>query len=213
MDRRWRVGALLVGLSLATGLAMQAAADQWFPPPISVSQYGLGPWGWLFSSCVVTMAAAPLLLVPHRSRIATAALWVGLAGALVMALVRTDPSGNQTSPNSRVHTVGAVLFLLFLPVGTALLLWARRGAVRVLATVQLVLVDVSAVLLLAAAVGYDTAGLGATRSWAFWQAVASVGCWLMVLTLAVVTRRRHAAEDHSRRRATRSTDPSILVQD
>ena len=212
VDRRWRIGASLVALSLATGLAMQAVAGQWFPPPISVSQYGLGPWGFLFSACVVTMAAAPLLVAPRRSRLAA-----GLAGALVMALVRTDPSGDQTSPNSRVHTVGAVLFLIALPLGVGLVLRARGGVLRWLAVVEWALVEAAGLLLVAAALGVDTAGMGPARSWAFWQCVASVGCWLMVLHLTVLTRpgrRGHrAAEDHTDRSGRRSGAASILVQD
>lgn len=219
VDTRWRTGALLVGLSLLAGLAMQAVADQWFPPPISVSQYGIGPWGWLFSVCVVAMAAAPLVLRgPDRPRRARILLWIGLAGALVMAIVRTDTTGNQTSPNSRVHTVGAVLFLVMLPMGTAAVLRLRGGWVGRLAAWQLVLVEGAGVLLLAAAFGLDTAGLGPARSWAFWQAVASVGCWLMVLTLIVVSRPSRRAvdgvrEDHTDAPGQAVQPPSILVQE
>jgi hypothetical protein len=41
-------------------------------------------------------------------------------------------------------------------------------------------------LLLLAAVGLDTAGLGPPRSWAFWQAVAVVLCEVLTVTMAVV---------------------------
>src|SRR6476619_6622913 len=44
-------------------IAVQVVADDPFPPEISLSQYGLGGAGWLFSLWVVVLATGPLLLL------------------------------------------------------------------------------------------------------------------------------------------------------
>ncbi len=208
-------------VSTVAAIAMQAVAGQWFPPPVSVSQYGIGPWGWLFSVFVVTMSAAPLVLErcsPRPSPAVRGFLWTGLAGALVMAVVRTDTGGAQASWNAKVHMIGSIFCLAFVPLGMVTALWLRGGAARVVGLLEIAVVEVAIVLLLAAAAGLDTAGLGPTRSWAFWQAVASVVCVLMVVTMAVALRppgggRRELLEDHTRPDAPVGGDASILVQE
>jgi hypothetical protein len=192
---------LLTACSTAAAVAMQAVAGQWFPPPISISQYGIGPHGWLFSVFVVTMGAAPLCferLCAHRQRYARVILGVGLAGAVVMALVRTDSGGAQASVNAKVHMVGAIFCLFCVPLGMFLVLWLRGGRGRLVGLMLIVGVYGAIALLLAAAAGLDTAGLGPTRSWAFWQAVAAVVSMVMVATLAAVSRPRQRERASSR---------------
>ena len=89
-----------------------------------------------------------------------------------MAAVRTDPSGLQQSWNSRVHTTGSVVLLACLPFGICAGLAKARRRWLVLAWLLLIVAAVSLTLLLFAAAGYDSAGLGPQESWAFWQTVA-----------------------------------------
>ena len=61
-------GALIAaGACTAVGwllwIVMQIIAKDPFPPEISVSQYGLGPGGWVFSVWAVALAVAPLLVI------------------------------------------------------------------------------------------------------------------------------------------------------
>ncbi len=218
---------MLTAVSIVAAVAMQAVAGEWFPPPVSVSQYGVGPWGWMFSVFVVTMAAAPLVLErcsPRRPRIVRTVLWIGFLGALVMAVVRTDSGGAQASVNAKVHMVGSIVSLAFVPLGILMVLWMCGRAARVVGLLEIALVEVSIGLLLAAASGFDTAGLGAARSWAFWQAVASVACIVMVLTMAAVLMTSGRAdpsrnaghgprENHTPTATPSGEGPSILVQE
>ncbi|MEO5834401.1 MAG: DUF998 domain-containing protein [Nakamurella sp.] len=217
MDRWWRIGVGLTVLSTAAAVAMQAVAGRWFPPPVSVSQYGIGPWGWLFSVFVVTMSTAPLYLErlsARRPRLVRLMLWAGLAGAVVMAVVRTDSGGAQASLNAKVHMVGSIVCLTFVPLGMFALFWLRGGAARIVGFVEILLVEVSITLLLCAAFGLDTAGIGAARSWALWQAVASVASVLMVVTLSVVLRPgRDDRRNHTGRPVPDEARSSILVKD
>lgn len=193
------VAALLLAGRLATAasvcfvLLMQAVSGQWFPPPISISQYGVGPDGWIFSLWVVTLALAPVLLgfvlpaADRGVRLGRVLVLVGLVGSLVMAVVRTDPGGAQESVNAQIHTAGSVVGLVFLPFGMVALLWHRGPRWRRPSVTLLGVTAVGLILLLFAAGGADTAGLGPARSWAFWQTVAVVASsvHVIVLTIAV----------------------------
>jgi len=171
---------------------MQALAGQWFPPPVSMSQYGVGRWGWVFSLWVVSFSLAPVLLeqaLPHRSMLTRVLLLLGLTGTIVMAIVRTDAGGAQVSLNAKIHMAGSIFCMAFLPLGMLSGMWRRGVRWRWLGIAEAGFVAVTMALLLFAAAGYDTAGLSASRSWAFWQAVAVVGCLAMVGSFAVMTRR------------------------
>src|SRR6478609_1122757 len=110
-------------------IAVQVVADDPFPPEISLSQYGLGDAGWLFSLWVVLLATGPLLLLSFRP-VPGPARW--LSGCVLIA----------------------------------------AGAV------------VGALVLLAAA-GLDSAGLGPARSWALWQGTLVVLEMLLVTVYAI----------------------------
>ncbi len=145
-----------------------------FPPEISVSQYGVGADGWIFSLwCVVIAAAAVLCYLdrpvpgPARWLIAT-----GVLGLFIMAAVRTDADGLQQSLNARVHQGGAVLALIALPLGMVAALWFASRRARLLGLVVAAASTISGVLILVSAFGVDTAGLGQARSWALWQGLS-----------------------------------------
>ncbi len=179
-----------LGLSIVFGVLAQAAKHDWLPPKISFSQYGVGPAGFLFSLWVLSVVAAPLCFLRYRpaGRLAAVLLWTAAAGALVMAAVRTDPSGLQQSWNSRVHTTGSVVLLACLPFGICAGLAKARRRWLVLAWLLLIAAAVSLTLLLFAAAGYDSAGLGPQESWAFWQTVAILAETGMVMVYAVGVR-------------------------
>jgi hypothetical protein len=186
------VGESLTAASIVLFVAMQAAAGVWFPPPISVSQYGIGPWGWIFSLWVTCISLAPVCLEralarrrTGRASLGRILLAVGLAGAFVMAVVRTQAGGAQTSLNAKVHMVGSIMTLACMPLGILALLWMLGRGWRWAGIVLTCVVACSLFLLLFAAAGYDTAGLGPHESWAFWQSVAVLTCVLLVGALAV----------------------------
>ena len=191
-DHDWqRTGEWFALSGLVLVLLMQAIAGQWFPPPVSVSQYGVGPYGWVFSLAVLSLALAPTLLVralPDPSRLSRALLWTGLAGCVVMAVIRTDPDGAQQSWNARVHMVGSIVTLTFLPLGMVAALWRLGGRWRWWAVGQTAVFAATMTLLVLAAYGHDTAGLGSHRSWALWQAVGLTVCIVLIATLTLGVR-------------------------
>jgi len=169
-------------------VAVQVVARDPFPPEISVSQYGLGGAGWLFSVWAVVLASSPLLLLRSRPvpGPAGAFLAVGWSGSAVMAVVRTDEGLQQMSWHAQVHMAGAVLALVFLPLGiAAAMTWARRPWRR-LSLLLLAAAAIAGVALLLAAVGLDSAGFGPARSWAFWQGTLVVIEMLLVGLYALV---------------------------
>src|SRR6476619_4782603 len=171
-------------------VVVQLVNDDPFPPEISLSQYGLGGAGWLFSVWVVVLAAAPLLLLRYRPvpGPARALVLIGFWGTVVMALVRTDEGAPQMSAHAKVHMAAAVVALVLLPLG---ILCALRYAQRRWYRLGLVLVAVGVlvgVLILLAAAGLDTVGLGQARSWAFWQGTLVVIEMMLVTVYAAVIR-------------------------
>lgn len=91
--------------------------------------------------------------------------------------------------HAQVHMVGAVVALVFLPLG---ILFALRGAAPRARGVAAVLAGAAAVvgtLVLMSAAGVDTAGWGAARSWALWQGTLVVIEMLLVSWYAVVAGR------------------------
>ena len=171
----WIAGTVAVALAWALSVAVQAVAGDPLPPDISISQYGVGPHGWLFSLWMLVTVAGPCLLYLYRPVRGFGAGWwlsVGLIGSAVMATVRTDPGGLQESVHAKIHMVGATLALVGLPIGILLGVamaarpwrWCVRGLVGIS--------SVSLVLLLISAAGVDTTGAGAATSWSLWQSIA-----------------------------------------
>ena len=169
-------------------VVVQVVAKDPFPPEISLSQYGLGGAGWLFSVWVVVLAGSPLMLFRYRP-IPGAAGWLlalGFAGTVLMAIVRTDEGVQQMSAHAMVHMVGAVIGLLFVPLGMVLVL---RYAARPWPAVAIATMGTGVVvgmLILVSAAGVDTAGMGAAQSWALWQGTLVVIEMLLVTLYAAV---------------------------
>ena len=166
---------------------MQVVADDPFPPEISLSQYGLGGAGWLFSLWVVLLATGPLLLLRFRP-VPGPARWllaIGYLGTWTMALVRTDEGVVQMSGHAMVHMAGAVIALVFLPLGIGFVLRYAARAWWMTGCVLIAAAAVVGVLVLLAAAGLDSAGLGPARSWALWQGTLVVLEMLLVTVYAI----------------------------
>lgn len=170
----WRVGGICcAALGWILWGVVQLVNHDVFPPEISVSQFGLHGTGWVFSVWVVVLATAPLLLLRFRPVPGPAKwfLWIGYAGAWLMAVVRTDAGGAQVTITADAHMLGSVLTLVFLPLGMMNALAHAANPWRTIAFGLLFASLAAGTLLLLAAAGMDTAGVGAPSSWAFWQGV------------------------------------------
>lgn len=203
--RTWLVvGNLGIAAALVLLFVIPEVNHDPLPPEISFSQFGLGPNGWLFSLWAVMLAVGCLALYracPVRSRLALVLLLIGAFGCIVMAIVRTDAGGAQTSVNAQIHTAASVLALFGLPYGCLAALWQFGRRWRQLGLVVTVVHTVGIALLLLAATGLDTAGLGQERSWAFWQLIAVLADHALGVALAVAV--------HLSYRAARASAASI----
>ena len=167
---------------------VQVVADDPFPPEISLSQYGLGGTGWIFSVWAVVLASSPLLLLRYRP-VPGSARWllaIGYVGTWVMAIVRTDEGIQQMSAHAMVHMAAAVTGLVFLPVGIVVALRYSAKPWPAVAIATLGTGVIAGMLILVSAAGVDTAGLGPARSWALWQGALVVIEMLLVALYAVV---------------------------
>jgi hypothetical protein len=176
-------GRCCAAVGWAGWIVVQLVNHDPFPPEISLSQYGLGATGWLFSVWVIVLAAGPLVLLRYRPvpGPARSLVLIGFLATVVMALVRTDEGAPQMTAHAKVHMAAAVVALVFLPLG---MLAALRYAERRWFRLGIALVAVGAlvgVLILLAAAGMDTAGWGPGRSWALWQGI------LIVIEMLLVT--------------------------
>lgn len=182
------VGRVSTVAALVLCVLLQAINHDFFPPAISVSQYGVGPNGWVFT-CWTTVTALAVIAL-HKAGTTHGRgvgywLAIGSVGLLVMGVVRTDAGGMQQSWHSKVHVAGSILALVALPIGMAMAmhrtrLWWRRTIW------SLVLVSGAAlVLVLISAAGVTTFGLDAARSWALWQAIAVTVDMLMLATFGL----------------------------
>lgn len=181
--RGWRVaGRWCAALGWILWVLLQFVNADPFPPAISMSQYGLGGTGWIFSVWVVVLATGPLLLLKYRPVPGPARwlLWIGYAGAWLMALVRTDEGGAQVSFTADAHMAGAVLTLVFLPLGILNALSHAAAPWRVAAIVLVGAAAAAGTLLLLAAAGIATAAPDPAASWAWWQGVLVVVEMLLV---------------------------------
>lgn len=168
-------GRIAAALGIVLCGAIQLVASDLFPPDVSVSQYGIGPHGWVFTLWTVVVAISiPALLVarPGFRRAALPWVVVGGLGLVVMGLVRTDAGGLQQSGHAKVHMIAAIVGLVAIPIGMAVGLRTARACWRRSAWLLVVLSAVALVMVLASAAGAATFGLDAPHSWALWQSVA-----------------------------------------
>ena len=78
----WRIaGRGCAAAGWVLWVVVQAVNDDPFPPEISLSQYGLGGTGWLFSVWVIVLATAPILLLRYRPYPVRPARWLRSGGS------------------------------------------------------------------------------------------------------------------------------------
>lgn len=189
MRTRLGIGTALILLACVLAVVVQAVSGNWFPPPISMSQYGVGTNGWIFSLWVLCLSISPVVLqtaVPYKTRWGSWLLLAGMVGTAVMAVVRTDAGGEQASVNAKIHMVGSIIALFCIPLGVALFLWGSGRWWRWTGMILLTLIAAALLLLILAATGLDTAGRGPQGSWVWWQTVAAVFDHVIVACLAIV---------------------------
>lgn len=169
------IGRVAAALSLVLCVLVQWINHDFFPPDVSVSQYGVGPRGWVFTAWTAMVALAVLALqaggTVHQHYIAN---WLaaGGLGLLVMGIVRTDANGLQQSLHARVHMISSIVALVALPIGMALAMSHANPRWRRGSWVIVGLSSLSLVLVLISAAGVATPGLDAQHSWSLWQSVA-----------------------------------------
>ncbi len=188
-DRRRHVGQVAAAAAVAGCLLIQQLSGDWFPPAISVSQYGVGRWGVLFTCWTVLLGLAPVVLhsatppiagTRRREAAAKVLLSVGGVAAVVMGLIRTDAGGLQHSWHAKVHLVASIFTLVALPFGIALSMQAASRFWRAIADLLALTSTIGLIGVLMAAGGAALPGMDAASAWAFWQAVA-VGVDLALL--------------------------------
>lgn len=187
----YRAGVACSVVAWVLAIVAQQVKGDYLPPEISVSQYGVGQNGWIFSLWMLAVVAAPLCLHrfrPSGLRSAAVLLWLAAAGAVVMAVVRTDPTGLQISLESRIHTAGAVVAIAALPIGISLALTRAAPVWRWTAWILTAVGAVCMILLLFAAFGVDTAGIGPAASWALWQSGGTVADMSLLVVYALGAR-------------------------
>lgn len=193
------IGRVAAALSLLLCALVQWLNHDFFPPEVSISQYGIGPRGWVFTLWTAMVALAVLTLqaggtTSHHP----IGNWLaaGSVGLVVMGIVRTDANGLQQSVHARVHMISSIVALIALPIGMALAMspansrWRRFSwTIAVLSALCLVLVGISAA-------GVATPGLDAQHSWSLWQSVAVTLDMLLLAGFALTS--FSSRQDHER---------------
>lgn len=184
----WRTAARwTAGVGWLLWVAMQVLANDPFPPEISLSQYGLGGAGFVFTLWTAGLGVTPVLLLRYRpvDGPARPVAWIAFVAAVLTGLIRTDEGGLQLSLAAKAHQVVAVVALVLLPLGVLFAMitvdrrWWRRAVGIAVATAGV------GVLVLLSAAGVDTAGIGAPASWALWEGTLGVLEMLLVTVYAV----------------------------
>ncbi len=191
----WSTGFLAVGRiatvsAVALCLALQQINHDYFPPKISISQYGIGPNGWMFTAWSVVTVIASLAVYranPLRRQPDGYFLVVGSVGLVIMGIVRTDLGGLQQSWHAKVHMIASIVALVALPLGMALgLNWARTWWRRT-GWSLVVVSNAALIMVLVSAAGVATPGWDAQHSWALWQSVAVTLDMVLLVVFAMAT--------------------------
>jgi hypothetical protein len=182
------LGRFAAVASLILCVLIQYVNHDFFPPDVSISQYGVGPRGWVFTAWTAVVALAALTLRAggsmHEHHVGH---WLaaGSVGLVVMGIVRTDASGLQQSIHAKVHMGASIVALVALPIGMTLAMDHARIWLRRCSWALLLVGSISLVMVLVSAAGVATPGLDSQHSWALWQSVAVSADMLLLAALAV----------------------------
>ncbi|MDQ6657662.1 MAG: DUF998 domain-containing protein [Actinomycetota bacterium] len=194
----FRAGVVIDIVSWLLFVVMQAVKGDWLPPQISVSQYGVGGNGWIFSLFCLAIAGTTLCMdrALPTGRLVRVLLVLGALGCLVMAAVHTDPGGLQQSPRAKIHMVASVFALSAMPIGMCLGVLRGRRLHRLIPWSLTVFSAVCLVLLLVSASGIDTLGVGSNESWAIWQTGAIIAEMVLIVVQTVASRPQGGESAH-----------------
>ncbi len=198
--------ALLVMTAGAISLiAMQAVRGDWFPPEVSISQYGVGDNGWMLTMTLLFMALASGLLLVGSHRQAGNPNWAVLLpwsiwtlALVVMAFVPTNEWPAPLTLTGEIHQGAAILGLFFAPIGAVAMAGISRrdtpgslaARARAVAIACAGLSWFCLGLLLLTNIDIDITGLGYKDAWSLHQTLAVVLDILMVFALIICLRAR-----------------------
>ncbi|MGI8627862.1 MAG: DUF998 domain-containing protein [Geodermatophilaceae bacterium] len=198
--------ALLAMISGALSMvAMQAVSGDWFPPEVSISQYGVGEHDWMLTMTLLLLAGASSLLFWGAYRQGPARRWqvalpwtIWILALVVMAFVPTNEWPGPLSLTGQVHQAAAVCGLFTAPIGAVLMVAPLgRGAGPGPAARARIIVIASAALswfflglLLLTNIDIDFTGLGYRRAWSLHQTIAVVLDLVMIFALIICQRAR-----------------------
>jgi len=181
-------------------VAIQVAGDDWFPPEVSISQYGVGEYGWMLTTTLLLLAVTSALLLWGAHRLAVARSWpvilpwtVWIIALIVMAFVPTNEWPEPLTLTGQVHQAAAVCGLFAAPIGAVLMVGlGTRSAPDTVGKRARTIVIGSALLswfflglLLLTNIDIDITGLGYRQAWALHQTVAVLLDIVMVFALII----------------------------
>lgn len=181
-------------------VAMQAVGGDWFPPEVSISQYGVGDHGWTLTMTLLFMAAASTLVLWGAHRLGTARGWAvnlfwttWIVALVVMAFVQTNEWPGPLSLTGQVHLAAAVCGMFTAPIGAVLMVGVgSRGATQGPGARARTIVIGSAALswffiglLLLTNIDIDITGLGYRRAWSLHQTIAVMLDIVMIFALII----------------------------
>ncbi|MBA3800325.1 MAG: DUF998 domain-containing protein [Geodermatophilaceae bacterium] len=206
--------ALIVMIAGALSIvALQLVSRDWFPPEVSISQYGVGEYGWMLTATLLCFAGASALLLWGAMRqsprlgwpvIAPWTLWI--AGLVVMALIPTNEWPAPLTLTGQIHQAAAICGLFFAPIGAVLMVrpaihsetrTGRRARGVVISSGLLSWFFLG--LLLLTNIDIDITGLGYLRAWSLHQTIAVLFDIVMVFALIVCLRAGVGVGSSSRR--------------
>lgn len=194
-----RLALWLMHASVVASIFMQLGKDDFLPPKVSMSQYGVGPFGWTFTVTLFLLAGGSLAMawsdvrrLPRPPRAVTIMTVVWAVCIMLTAMVPADPDLSQPTITGRVHTLVASLALIVLPIAAVIrVTLARRlppKALRVVICMIAIMSELSLIMLVVAAFGDDITGLGAHTAWAVYESSSVVLDVVLVYLLCAVAR-------------------------
>lgn len=188
-------------------IAMQAIRGDWFPPAVSISQYGVGEYAWTLTVSLLLVAVASALLLLGARRQGAAPNWpvilawtVWTVALVVMALVPTNVWPSPLTLRGQVHQAAAVLGLFAGPIGAVLMvgLGARAAGLagsrgRTVAIACAALSWFFLGLLVLTNIDIDITGLGNQGAWSLHQTVAVLFDIVMIFAATSCLRARAVA--------------------
>ncbi|MEO9198595.1 MAG: DUF998 domain-containing protein [Antricoccus sp.] len=184
-----RIAWWLAGLCVVGTISMQIVKHDWLPPTDSLSQYGVGKNGWVFSVAVGALGATSVTVgllarALGRPLITTIMLGVGGAGFIIDGLVPADAAASHPTIYGHIHLVAAVFGVVLVPVAAVVLCWQYRSKTFPMVTIVVsVGCIITLILLLFAAADLALFGQSQEYMWALYQTIALIGTLIVLYLL------------------------------